>query len=143
MLEMTTGLYTYYGRKNSIDRRKLKSRRKKHEQDQKRRISSIWRQEATPRNQDHLPQRLGVNSLPFTATSNSKALFVDSCGAQEQQQQPEDEGNDELYRDEPLANGTFDWSGECPNKSPGKSKFPDADKQKYHTTATPFLNPNG
>lgn len=151
MLEMTTGLYTFYGRKNSIDRRKLKSRRKKHEQDQKRRLSSIWRQETT-RNQDPLPQRLGVNSLP-NATSNSKAFFVDSCDGQEQEQEQEHEQEQELeqqrqeednhlYRDESLANGTFDWSDECPSKTAANT-FPDADKQKYHTTATPFLNPNG
>lgn len=149
MLEMTSGLYTFYGRKknsSSIDRRKLKSRRKKHDsQDQKRRISSaIWKQQESSdsrhhhhhHHQDHHinSQRWSMNSLPNT-NSNLKTFFIDNSSVQGEEEEMQEMEEGQLCREQPprqlLTNGIFNWSDEC------SSKLPEIN------TPTPFLNPNG
>lgn len=124
VLQMTAGLYSYSGRKNqSINRRKLKSRRKKHEQGQKRKISSIWKQQIL-RNANYLPEESSRNE-----DCDFKAFSVDICCG------------GEVYQDNnSLAGGSFSW-----NKSKEENIFSEMNlsRKQIYQPAMPCLNPNG
>lgn len=123
-LEMTKGLYSYSKCKNSINRRKLKLRRKKNELDQKRKILSIWKQQ-TFRNQEHYRQE----NANLKQNSDFKEFSFDICCTEA------------MYQDKSMADETFNCSFTHQNKLKGNSFF-EMNKQIYQPT-TPFLNPNG